>query len=105
MVTELIMMRGDQHRGGSAGFAMAAENDAPMAAKGHILASAFLGVEMQCARCHDAPYHQSTQRDLFSLAAMLSRKPLKAPQSSSVPADFFAKLDRPAPHQSNPETG
>jgi len=95
MVTELIMMRGDKDRGGSAGFAMAAENDAPMAAKGHILASAFLGVEMQCARCHDAPYHRSTQRDLFSLAAMLTRKPVKAPASSSVPADFFAKLDRP----------
>lgn len=95
MITELILMRGATHEGGSAGFALAAENDAPFAAKGHILASAFLGVEMQCARCHDAPYHRSTQRDLFSLAAMLQRKPATAPASSSVPATFFAKLDRP----------
>ncbi|MDB4798573.1 DUF1549 domain-containing protein, partial [Verrucomicrobia bacterium] len=70
MVTELILMRGSQHGGGSAGFAMAAENDAPFAAKGHILASTLLGVELQCARCHDSPYHNTTQRDLYSLAAM-----------------------------------
>lgn len=94
LVTELILMRGGQHTGGSAGFAMAAENDAPMAAKGHIVASAFMGVEMQCARCHDAPYHSSTQRDLFSLAAMLTRKPVAAPKSSSVPAEFFESMDR-----------
>ena len=94
LVTELVLMRGSQHEGGSSGFGMAAENDAPMAAKGHILASAFLGVEMQCARCHDAPYHSSTQRDLFSLAAMLSRKPVAAPESSSVPAAFFEAMDR-----------
>ncbi len=94
LVTELILMRGDRNRGGSAGFALAAENDAPMAAKGHIIASAFLGVEMQCARCHDAPYHSATQRDLFSLAAMLDRKRVVTPESSTVPAAFFADLDR-----------
>ena len=65
MVTELILMRGDPVRGGSAGFGQAAENDAPFAAKAHIIASSFLGVEMECARCHDAPYHSSKQRDLF----------------------------------------
>ena len=90
LVTELILMRGGQHEGGSAGFAMAAENDAPFAAKAHIVASAFLGIELQCARCHDSPYHDTKQRDLFSLAAMLQRKPASAPASSQVPEDFFA---------------
>jgi mono/diheme cytochrome c family protein len=94
MVTELILMRGAAHEGGSAGFALAAENDAPFAAKGHIVASAFLGIELQCARCHDSPYHSTTQRDLFSLAAMLERKPVKVPASSAVPAVFFENLDR-----------
>ena len=88
MVTELILMRGDPVRGGSAGFGQAAENDAPFAAKAHIIASSFLGVEMECARCHDAPYHSSKQRDLFSLSAMLERKPVKVPESSRVPASF-----------------
>lgn len=89
MVTELISMRGGAAEGGSAGFAMASENDSPMAAKGHIIASAFLGVELQCARCHDSPYHSTTQEDLYSLAAMLSRKPVTVPKTSRVPAAFF----------------
>lgn len=94
MVTELIMMRGDAGYGGSAGFALAAENDAPFAAKGHIIASAFLGIELQCARCHDSPYHRTTQRDLYSLAAMLSRKTVTVPATSRVPAGFFEKKGR-----------
>jgi mono/diheme cytochrome c family protein len=94
MVTELLMMRGDAAHGGSAGFAQAAENDAPFAAKGHIVAAAFLGIELQCARCHDSPYHSTTQRDLFSLAAMLERKAVTVPKSSRVPAAFFEKKTR-----------
>ena len=94
MVTELILMRGSKHGGGSAGFAMAAENDAPYAAKGHILASTFLGIELQCARCHDSPYHSTTQRDLYSLAAMLQRKPATVPKTSRVPAAFFKNQSR-----------
>lgn len=94
MVTELLLMRGDAAHGGSAGFAQAAENDAPFAAKGHIVASAFLGIELQCARCHDSPYHSTTQRDLFSLAAMLERKTVTVPKTSRVPAAFFEKKAR-----------
>ena len=88
-VTELVMMKGDSKAGGPAGFGLAAENDVPMAAKAHILGTAFLGVEMKCARCHDAPYHASKQQDLFQLAAMLNRDPIKLPASSSVPATTF----------------
>ena len=57
LVTELVMMEGSKYYGGPDGFAMATHNDVPMAAKAHVLAQAFLGVEMKCARCHDAPYH------------------------------------------------
>jgi len=94
LVTELILMRGGKHEGGSAGFAMAAENDAPFAAKGHIVASAFLGIELQCARCHDSPYHSTTQRDLYSLAAMLDRNPVTVPSTSRVPDAFFKSKQR-----------
>ncbi|CAN5485685.1 hypothetical protein BH23VER1_BH23VER1_06650 [soil metagenome] len=89
MVTELVEFRGSQFYGGAAGFALASENDAPMAAKAHILGTAFLGVEMKCARCHDSPYHSTTQRDLFEISALLAEKPVKVPSSSSVPASFF----------------
>ena len=89
-VTELVMMQGSVFAGGPAGFGMAAQNDVPMAAKAHILGTAFLGVEMKCARCHDAPYHKSDQRDLFEMAAMLGRQSIKMPESSSVPLSTFA---------------
>lgn len=94
MVTELILMRGSPREGGSAGFGLAGENDSPMAAKGHIVASAFLGIELQCARCHDSPYHSTSQEDLYSLAAMLNRKQLTPPKTSRVPDAFFEGIGR-----------
>lgn len=87
MVTELVRMEGSVQFGGPAGFGMASQNDVPMAAKGIIVSSAFLGVEMQCARCHDAPTHVSKQEDLFQLAALLAQKPLPVPATSSVVLD------------------
>lgn len=92
--TELILMRGSTWNGGAAGFSVASQNDVPMAAKSHVIGSAFLGVNMKCARCHDAPYHQWKQGDLFQLAAMLNRSTLKLPASSTVPPAFFEKQER-----------
>ena len=85
--TELIMMEGSGYYGGPAGFGMASENDVPLAQKAQIVAQAFMGMQMQCARCHDAPYHDFKQRDLFSLAAMLRREPQQVPLSSSIPTN------------------
>ena len=84
-VTELVLMRGSQLYGGPAGFELATENDAPMAAKAHVLGRSFLAMEMNCARCHDAPNHRFIQKDLFSLAAMLKRAPQDVPATSSIP--------------------
>ena len=92
--TELILMRGSTWGGGAAGFSVASQNDVPMAAKAHVIGSAFLGVNMKCARCHDAPYHQWKQSDLFEIAAMLDRKKLKLPVTSTVPPAFFERQAR-----------
>ncbi|WP_009961959.1 DUF1553 domain-containing protein [Verrucomicrobium spinosum] len=86
-VTELLTMKGSVRFGGPAGFGVASQNDVPMAAKGTIVSTAFLGVETKCARCHDSPSHESLQEDLFALAAMLSQKPVDVPTTSSVPMD------------------
>jgi hypothetical protein len=94
-VTELLRMKGSLYQGGPAGFAMASQNDVPMAEKGVIVASAFLGVSMKCARCHDAPTHRSTQKDLFQLAALLAEKPVAVPKTSSVPLDRLHGKGRP----------
>ncbi|TWT60288.1 Planctomycete cytochrome C [Rubinisphaera italica] len=88
-VTELILLRGSAHEGGSAGFGIASNNDAPFAAKGQIVSTAFLGIELQCARCHDSPYHETTQQDLYALAAMFEQKSVTVPSSSRVPPAFF----------------
>ena len=80
--TGLITMEGSAGYGAPAGFAIASQNDLPMAAKAQIVSSAFLANEMKCARCHDAPYHPFEQGDLFKIAAMLQRAPLKVPGSS-----------------------
>jgi hypothetical protein len=86
-VTELLRMRGSERLGGPAGFGTASQNDVPMAAKGTIVSTAFLGVEMKCARCHDSPTHKWLQEDLFKLAAMLGSKEIEVPKTSSVPMD------------------
>lgn len=84
-VTELALLEGSAYSGGPAGFGIASQNDAPMAAKAHVIGTAFLAVEMKCARCHDAPYHDVLQKDLFSVAAMLKQGPQTVPGTSTVP--------------------
>jgi hypothetical protein len=90
--TELVMMEGSLRYGGPAGFAMASENDAPMAAKANILAQAFLAMDLRCARCHDAPYHPFRQGDLFALAGMLARGPQQVPKTSTIPEGVKSQL-------------
>lgn len=90
-VTELVMMDGSKMGGGPAGFAMASQNDSPMAAKAHVLAKAFLGIELSCARCHDAPHHPFKQKDTFSLAALLAREAVTIPATSSVKPEELAR--------------
>jgi hypothetical protein len=80
--TEIISMEGSPNYGGPAGFAIASQNDLPMAAKAQVLASAFLANEMKCARCHDAVHHSFEQKELFQIAALLQRAPLKVPETS-----------------------
>ena len=73
--------------GGTAGFAVASENDAPLAAKAQNIGLAFLAFDMRCARCHDAPSHDFSQEDLFNLAAMLHRGEQTLPKTSTIPGD------------------
>jgi hypothetical protein len=90
LVTELVLMEGSLRYGGTAGFGMATENDAPLAAKAQNLALAFLAMDLRCARCHDAPHHDFTQRDLFELAAMLGRGEQTLPKTSTIPGSAEA---------------
>ena len=92
--TELIAMEGSVYGGGPAGFGLATQNDVPMADRAQIVSSAFLAMNLACARCHDAPYHEFKQKDLFSLAAMLKQGSQEVPASSSIPANANITIGR-----------
>ncbi len=92
--TELIAMEGSVYGGGPAGFGLATQNDVPMADRAQIVSAAFLAMNLACARCHDAPYHDFKQKDLFSLAALLKQAPQDVPKSSSIPANANITIGR-----------
>ncbi|MCE9533623.1 MAG: DUF1549 and DUF1553 domain-containing protein, partial [Planctomycetes bacterium] len=84
-VSDLISMEGSYLHGSPGGFAVATENDVPMAAKAQVLSKAFLGVDLTCSRCHDSPSSRGfKQEQLFTLAAMLKREAITLPVTSSV---------------------
>ncbi len=83
--TELVMMKGSRLGGGPAGFAMASQNDVPLADRALVLSAAFNARDMKCARCHDSPNSDVTQQQLFEFAAMLGRSSIRIPATSSVP--------------------
>jgi len=92
--TELIAMEGSVYHGGPAGFGLATQNDVPMADRAQIVSSAFLAMNLACARCHDAPYHDFKQKELFALAAMLKRDPQDVPKTSSIPDNANIKVGK-----------
>ncbi len=83
--TELVMMKGSKLGGGPAGFSMASQNDVPMAERALVLSNAFSARDMKCARCHDSPVNDVSQKQLFEMAAMLNRSAIAIPKTSSVP--------------------
>lgn len=80
--TELIMMGESGGDWSTSGFALATGNDAPMAMKANIVLTAFMGLDLKCARCHDAPFDEFTQADLFRIGAYLNDGPLLVPATS-----------------------
>ncbi|MEY3459540.1 MAG: hypothetical protein RL215_2697 [Planctomycetota bacterium] len=83
--TELVQMKGSRLGGGPAGFAMASQNDVPLAERAIVLASAFGARSLKCARCHDSPVNDLSQQQLFAMAALLNRAAISVPATSSVP--------------------
>lgn len=92
-IREIVLMDGSIFGGGPAGFGIATQNDVPMADKAQILSQAFLAKNLSCARCHDAPFHDFTQKDLFGFASLLDQKSIKLPASSSVPIPEGEEFD------------
>ena len=68
-VREIITAQGSTYTEGPANFYRVANNAADWA---ETTAQLFLGVRMQCARCHHHPFEKWSQDDYYGLAAFLS---------------------------------
>jgi hypothetical protein len=69
-VRELITAQGSTYTNGPANFFRVASNPSELA---ETTSQVFLGVRLQCARCHHHPFEKWSQDDYYSLAAFFAR--------------------------------
>jgi hypothetical protein len=70
LARDLIASRGSNYSHPAANFYRGLRDPQ---ARAEAVAQVFLGVRLQCARCHNHPYERWTQRDYHSLAAFFAR--------------------------------
>ncbi|MCX7700282.1 MAG: DUF1549 and DUF1553 domain-containing protein, partial [Gemmataceae bacterium] len=70
MVRELLLGRGSTYEHGPANYYRALRDPASRA---EAAAQVFLGVRLQCARCHNHPFDRWTMDDYYGLAAFFAR--------------------------------
>jgi hypothetical protein len=70
LVRELLTGRGSTYRTGPANYFRVAGNPEELA---ETTSQTFLGVRLQCAKCHNHPFEKWTQNDYYSLAAFFAR--------------------------------
>jgi hypothetical protein len=69
-VREILMARGSIYQNGQANFYKVSSNPTDLA---ETTAQVFLGVRLQCARCHQHPFESYSQADYYGLAAFFTR--------------------------------
>jgi uncharacterized protein DUF1549/uncharacterized protein DUF1553 len=74
-VRELVTAKGSIYRSGPANYYRIANNPSDLA---ETTAQLFLGVRLQCAKCHHHPFEKYSQEDYYSFAAFFSRVGTKA---------------------------
>ena len=67
---DLVTARGSTHTNGAANFFVLHRDPADMA---ETVSMAFLGMSIQCAKCHDHPLEKWTNDDFYGMANMFSR--------------------------------
>lgn len=70
LARELVLAQGSMLDDGAANYFRASETPETMA---ETTAQVFLGVRMQCAKCHNHPYERWTQTQYYQLAAFYAR--------------------------------
>jgi hypothetical protein len=69
-VRDLILAQGSTYTNGPSNFYRVADNPQDLA---ETTSQVFLGVRMQCARCHHHPFEKWSQADYYELAAFFAR--------------------------------
>jgi hypothetical protein len=103
VVRELMTARGDTYEVGPANYFRVARTSDETA---EMTSQLFLGIRIQCAKCHSHPYEKWTQDDYCSQAAFfarIDRKPPAMKPKSGEPSEVIALSVRG--EATNPRTG
>lgn len=95
-VTEVLTATGSTWEVGAVNFFSRSTEDVTT-----LTAQAFLGVSIECARCHDHPSAKWTREDFLSMAAFFSQLAGKGRRPPPVEAIRYLKIDKEFRH---PET-
>ncbi len=102
MVKEILTAEGSTFTEGPANFYMAARTPADWS---ETAVQLFLGVRIQCAKCHTHPFEKWTQDDYWSMAAFFSRLGTKTSQEFGLFGRETVVHLRPTGEVSHPRKG
>jgi hypothetical protein len=101
-VRELITAKGSTFSNGPANYYQISHNPQELAEETSQL---FLGVRLQCAKCHHHPYESLSQADYYGFAAFFARVGAKGSQEFGLFGRENVILVRSSGEISNPRTG
>lgn len=101
-VRDIITAEGSTYTEGPANFYRTANNAADWA---ETTSQLFLGVRMQCAKCHHHPFEKWSQDDYYGLAAFFARLGTKRSQEFGIFGRETVVYLRSSGEQSHPRTG
>jgi hypothetical protein len=101
-VRELITARGSTFRNGPANFYRVAGNPQDLT---EATSQVFLGVRLQCAKCHHHPYEKLSQADYYGFAAFFARVGSKASQEHGLFGGETVIVVRSGGEVGHPRTG
>jgi hypothetical protein len=101
-VRELITARGSTFSNGPANYFRVAGNPQELT---EATAQLFLGVRVQCAKCHHHPFERISQADYYALAAFFARVGTKPSQEFGLFGNETVVVVRPDGEIGHPKTG
>ncbi|HEV7222356.1 MAG TPA: DUF1549 domain-containing protein, partial [Pirellulales bacterium] len=101
-VRELITAKGSVYRNGPANYFRVANNPQDLC---ETTSQLFLGVRMQCAKCHHHPFEKYGQEDYYSFAAFFARVGVKGSQEFGLFGAEQVVMVRSGGEVGHPRTG